>query len=70
MTVEEYLKACPIDLSYIASLMWPKNASAKVYLSKKLNGERPFTEKDKTLAIEALKQIRSEIASIEGFDNE
>ena len=69
MSVQEYLKGCPIDLSYIASLMWPNNASAKVYLSKKLNGDRPFTEKDKSLAIKALKQIGSDFSKIDGYND-
>jgi len=69
MTVQEYLKGCPIDLSYIASLMWPNNASAKVYLSQKLNGVRPFTKKDEISAIKALKQIGSDFSKIDGYDD-
>jgi hypothetical protein len=67
MSVEEYLKNCPIDLRYIAGLMYPTNKAANSYLSKKLNGERPFTEKDAERAINALKSIGTDWKSLDGF---
>lgn len=57
MTVEEYLKTGPIDKQFIAKKMWPKNKNAKVYLSMKLNGERPFTKKDAKKALDVLKDM-------------
>lgn len=69
MTVEQYLKdKCPIDLKRVAALMYPSNLSANAYLSRKLNGARPFTQKDTLAAINALKSIGAEWESIEGFN--
>lgn len=67
MTVEEYLKTCPIDLKSIAALMYPTNKAAGSYLSKKLKGERPFTKDDTDKAILALVEIGAEWNKIDGF---
>lgn len=67
MTVQEYLKTCPIDLIHIAALMYPTNKAANSYLSKKLKGDRPFTKADETKAINALKSIGKDWEKIEGF---
>lgn len=64
MTVEEYLKTGPIDKQFIAKKMWPKNNNAKVYLSMKLNGERPFTKKDAENALEVLKKLSITITDL------
>lgn len=68
MSVEEYLKNCPIDLRYIATIMYPTNKAANSYLSKKLNGERPFTPKDAERAIIALKSIGTDWKTLDGFN--
>ena len=44
-------------LSALASRMWPDNKSADTYLSVKLSGKRPFTEKDEQLARKALQDL-------------
>ncbi|KIO75600.1 hypothetical protein TH53_19880 [Pedobacter lusitanus] len=64
MTVEEYLRTGPVDLSYVAQRMWPDNKNAKVYMSMKLNGKRPFTKKDAESAIEVLKSLSDNISNL------
>jgi hypothetical protein len=61
MTVTEFLKTSPIDQKYIADRMWPKNKNAKVYLSMKLSGIRPFTKKDAELALKVLHELGAKI---------
>ena len=62
MDFKEYLiNSCPVDLSLIASNMWPKNAAAKTYLSMKLNNKRPWTEKDNALAKKVINEIGYEM---------
>jgi hypothetical protein len=65
MTVMEFLKTSPIDQKYIADRMWPKNKNAKVYLSMKLSGIRPFTQKDADLAMKVLKELGVKISELE-----
>jgi len=57
MTVEEYLRTGPVDLSYIAERMWPNNKNSKVYMSMKLNGKRPFTRKDAENALKVITEL-------------
>lgn len=65
MDYKEYLiNTCPIDLSLIASKMWPSNSSAKIYLSMKLNGKRPWTEKDNLLAKKVINEIGHELKDL------
>lgn len=64
MTVEEFLKSGPIDKKYIAEKMWPDNENAKVYLSMKLNGKRPFTAKDAEKALAVLKELGASISDL------
>lgn len=58
MDFKEYLlKQKDFYLSALAFRMWPANKSADTYLSVKLSGKRPFTEKDEDLARKALKEL-------------
>lgn len=58
MTMQEFLKTNRnINLTEIARLMWPGNANAKTYMSKKLSGKRPWTSSDTAKAKEALNEI-------------
>lgn len=55
MDYKEYLiNQSDVQLSAVASLMWPTNKNAKVYLSMKLKGARPWTESDNEKAEKAL----------------
>ncbi|WP_312306488.1 hypothetical protein [Chryseobacterium sp.] len=67
MTVEDYLKNhCKVDLSHIASKMWPTNKNASAYLSRKLNNAdgRSFTKKDSEKALLALKELSIELNNL------
>lgn len=67
MTVEEYLKENKaVSVSEVAKIMFPKNKTAKSYLSKKLNRRDGFvfTTKDAESALEALKKIYGNIDSL------
>lgn len=58
MDFKEYIiERCPIDKAFIAEKMWPTNKAAKSYLSKKLNGERPWNEKDNALAQKVINEL-------------
>jgi hypothetical protein len=46
-----------LQLSAIANRMWKNNKNAKVYLSMKLKGDRPWTEKDNITAHAALVEL-------------
>jgi hypothetical protein len=67
MKVKEFLlTSTEINLKGIAQLMWPSNASANTYLSKKLNGldDRSFTDKDAELALKVLKELGKSIKGL------
>jgi hypothetical protein len=67
MTVEDYLKNhCKVDLSHIASRMWPTNKNAAAYLSRKLNNAdgRSFSKKDAVKALEVLKELSIELNTL------
>lgn len=65
MDFKEYLTTvCPVDKAYIANRMWPENKAAKSYLSKKLSGERPWTEKDNDLAKRVINEIGIELSKL------
>lgn len=65
MTAMEYLKSSrAINASAIAEKMWPSNKTAKSYMSRKLNGERPWTDKDEQLAIKVLHELGVELTSL------
>lgn len=64
MTVEEYLKTNKaVNISEVAKLLYPKNKTAKSYLSKKLNKKdgMQFTITDAEKAMEALKTLYGNI---------
>ena len=64
MTVEKYLKENKaVSVSEVAKRMFPKNKTAKSYLSKKLNKKDgfKFTLADAEKALEALKKIYGNI---------
>lgn len=65
MELREYLKTkCPVDLDYIAKKMWPANSNAKVYLSMKINGKRPWTSKDEDNARSVLHALGIELSKL------
>jgi len=65
MDYKDYLiNHSPIELSYIAGKMWPENKAAKSYLSKKLSGERPWTEKDNALAKKVINELGDELSKL------
>lgn len=65
MKAMEYLKnSRAINASVIAEKMWPTNKTAKSYMSRKLNGERPWTDKDEQLAIKVLHDLGVELTSL------
>jgi hypothetical protein len=65
MDFKEYInKQCPIDKAFIAERMWPTNKGAKSYLSKKLSGERPWTEKDNDLAKKVINEYGHELTRL------
>ena len=67
MTVEEYLKKNKaVSVSEVASLMFPKNKTAKSYLSKKLNQKDglSFTQRDAVNALKAIKDLYGVIDSL------
>lgn len=67
MTVEKYLKENKaVSVSEVAKLMFPKNVTAKSYLSKKLNKKDGliFTSKDAQNALKALKTLYGEINNL------
>lgn len=65
MDVKDFLKSNKtLNLSEVATLMWPNNKSAKTYLSRKLNGERPFTKKDALRAKAILTQLGVELTEL------
>ena len=53
-----------INASVIANKMWPTNKSAKTYMSRKLNGDRPWTDKDEQKAIEVLNELAERIKAL------
>ncbi len=53
-----------VQLSAVAKLMWPTNKNAKVYLSMKLKGDRPWTAKDNEAARLALNEIGNLLISL------
>lgn len=64
MTVEEYLKTNKaVNISEVAKILYPKNKTAKSYLSKKLNKKdgMQFTINDAEKAMEALKTLYGNI---------
>ena len=65
MDYREYLtNQTELQLTAVAKLMWPKNKNAKVYLSMKLNGTRPWTNKDDHLAKDAIQQIADKLTAL------
>ncbi|MDB5240069.1 MAG: hypothetical protein JWP57_694 [Spirosoma sp.] len=65
MDVKDFLKTNKdINLSELAQKMWPNNKSAKTYLSRKINGERPFTRKDAELAKRVLGELGVTLTSL------
>lgn len=67
MTVEKYLKENKaVNVSEVAKLMFPKNQSAKSYLSKKLNQKDglSFTQRDAVNALKAIKDLYGVIDSL------
>lgn len=65
MDFKEYLiNTCPVDLSVIAARMWPNNAASKIYMSMKLNGKRPWTEKDNLLAKKVINELGEELKAL------
>ena len=58
------LNDSPVNLKYVAGKMWPTNKSADTYMSRKLNGDRPWTEKDEQKAIEVLNELADRIKSL------
>jgi hypothetical protein len=63
MDFKEYiLNDCPIEKSVIAERMWPTNKAAKSYLSKKLSGERSWTDKDNALAKKVVNELGIELS--------
>jgi hypothetical protein len=65
MDFKEYIiNQCPIDKAFIAERMWPTNKGAKSYLSKKLSGERPWTEKDNALAKQVINDFGIELSKL------
>lgn len=66
MTVKEYLlTTTDINLAELARKMWPTNKNAKSYLSRKLSGDRPFTDKDAVLARKVLIELGHKLLSLE-----
>ena len=47
----------------IAKMIWPSNADAEAYLSRKLNGARPWTAADEKKALDVLAKLKLEIPS-------
>lgn len=67
MTVEQYLKENKaVNVSEVAKIMFPKNKTAKSYLSKKLNRKDgfEFTKKDAETALDAIKKLYEIIPSL------
>lgn len=65
MDFKEYiLTVCPVDKAFVAERMWPTNKAAKSYLSKKLSGERSWTDKDNELAKKVINEIGEELANL------
>lgn len=65
MTVKEYLQTTKkVSLKYLAEEMWPTNKSADTYLTKKLRGQRPWTETDEELARKALHKLGIELKDL------
>lgn len=61
MTVLEYLKKDSlVNLEVLANRVWPGNSNARSYLSRKINGGRPFTDEDAAKIKSALLEILSE----------
>ncbi|MGJ1499639.1 hypothetical protein ACR79R_20165 [Sphingobacterium spiritivorum] len=61
MKIKEFLtNGGAINLRYVAAKMWPTNKSADAYMSRKLNGDRPWTDKDERKA----KQILNDLADL------
>jgi len=65
MDFKQYLiDQTDVQLHAIASRMWPNNKNAKVYLSMKLKGDRPWTAKDNELAKKALNDLGAHLSSL------
>lgn len=65
MKAKEFLTNEPsVNASAIANKMWPTNKSAKTYMSRKLSGDRPWTEKDEAKALEVLNELADRIKSL------
>jgi len=67
MKIKEYLLSQQdINMKTLADLMYPTNASANSYLSKKLNGKsgRSWTQKDEDLAKEILHALGDRLKSL------
>lgn len=67
MTVENYLKENKaVNISEVAKIMFPKNLTAKSYLSKKLKKRDgfTFTKKDAESALNALKTLYGDINNL------
>jgi hypothetical protein len=65
MDFKEYLNTqSEIDLAPIATEMYPGNSAARVYLSKKLKGERNWTDNDNELARLAINKLGKKLIDI------
>lgn len=65
MNLKDYLiEQKEIKLSFIAESMWPTNKGAKGYLSKKLNGDLPWTEKDNEMAKRVLIELGEKLINL------
>lgn len=58
MNVKEYLLSGAVNLSELASEMYPNNKTARIYLNKKLQGKhnQTFTHKDAEKALKIIKR--------------
>lgn len=66
MTVKEYLltKNEAVSQAYIARKMWPENPTSKSYLSNKLAGRLPWTEKNEEDARKILHDLGIELSNL------
>lgn len=65
MKAKDFLKNdTSVNAKYIADKMWPTNKAAKVYLSQKLNGVRPWTENDEIEAKKMLNELADKLKEV------
>lgn len=65
MKVKEFLTNDPfVNLKHVAREMWPNNKASDTYISKKLNGALPWTEKDEAKAKKVLKRLSEQISNL------